>query len=148
MSGYDLTKLTPRDEIEARRARGWTSEQIAADTGYTPGRIAEVFAAQDEANDEQDRIGVEIIPAPCGTHSAFNRHKQHDEKPCSACVAGEARYQADRVAGRRTLLPHGTHAAYTRHKKAGEQPCGACLAAERVYRAALKRQERARKAAA
>lgn len=37
---------------------------------------------------------------PCGTHAAFNRHKDHGEMPCDACVVAEGAYQAARP-GRR-----------------------------------------------
>jgi hypothetical protein len=40
------------------------------------------------------RVGLQ----PCGTHSAFNRHKAAGEDPhlmCPACVAGESDYQAE-----------------------------------------------------
>jgi len=33
--------------------------------------------------------------APCGTVSAYKRHKRHDEDPCGPCRAAWAEYQRD-----------------------------------------------------
>ena len=46
---------------------------------------------------------------PCGTHAAFQRHSDRDEKPCSACAEAEVRWQ------RYTKI----HAKYKRRKKFG-----------------------------
>ncbi|MEV0996918.1 hypothetical protein [Nonomuraea sp. NPDC050202] len=33
---------------------------------------------------------------PCGTHAAYNRHKDRGEEPCDACVIGEQIYHRQR----------------------------------------------------
>ena len=30
---------------------------------------------------------------PCGTHAAFQRHRERDEEPCAACAEAEVRWQ-------------------------------------------------------
>ncbi|MCW2601835.1 MAG: hypothetical protein JWM02_3664 [Frankiales bacterium] len=45
-----------------------------------------------------------LAPKPrkeCGTHAAFNRHRNASEMPCEACVLGERIYQRDRGRRRR-----------------------------------------------
>ena len=44
---------------------------------------------------------------PCGTHAAFQRHRNRDEEPCTACAEAEVRWQ------RYTKI----HAKYKRRKK-------------------------------
>lgn len=48
------------------------------------------------------RRRVAFAPQPCGTHSAYNRHRGRGESPCADCRAGEAAYQARRKRQRRT----------------------------------------------
>ena len=125
-----------RLQAEQARARGWSDEHTAASLGVPLDKIREWWAEQDALNDHDDVIGSGggQIPKGHGTHAAYNRHRQHGEKPCDACSKAHRAYmKAYRASVPRQLRPCGTHSAFNRHKGRGEQPCEACVEGERKY---------------
>lgn len=44
---------------------------------------------------------------PCGTHTAFNRHKARGETPCAACQIAERDWQAQRWQARKAAAQNG-----------------------------------------
>lgn len=80
-----------RDRVTDLHAKGLTDRQIAA----------AMPCAADTARHWRRQLGLRSNSAnravlPCGTHAAYQRHRQHHQQPCAACRVGERDYQAER----------------------------------------------------
>lgn len=67
----------------------------------------------------------------CGTRAAYQRHRNHGEAPCRACVKAQTTEtrewrRANVPPKPREFQPCGTVAAYRRHRKHDETPCDSC----------------------
>lgn len=97
---------TPRDDIEAARARGLTLTETALHLGVALravqliwDRMDEIAVEEDHAEPRQqlDRGSTGRLLEPCGTHAAFQRHKTRGQAACQRCRVGERAYQAARA---------------------------------------------------
>jgi WhiB family redox-sensing transcriptional regulator len=64
-------------------------------------------------------------PVECGTQAGWRFHINHQEPPCTACVAAHAPYAAERC---------GTLAGYTAHGRNHEPTCEPCRAAYKQWK--------------
>lgn len=107
MPGHRSTRrpkneLHPADQLRVEQlvARGYDNTRVMRDLGVTLEQAADVRVWLDEINEQPEL-------APCGTHAAFTRHKEHDEPVDVVCVRGEKKYQAGRRSRTRLVAARG-----------------------------------------
>lgn len=80
--------------------------------------------------------------APCGTRSAYQRHRRHGEEPDEACRQANTAYhrrlrcsepRRETQYGPQTDPACGTVIGFERHRRRYEVPCAPCRQALREY---------------
>lgn len=101
MTSYRLSARARRDAIEQAIARGLTRTQIRTQLDATDEQITDAYSRIQRAHENTRDVILNRTPKPpldeaCGTPTGYNRHRSHQEQPCTACAHAHALWEMNK----------------------------------------------------